>query len=238
MHRLIQLQHDVISRVDHVVDCSNTNSLQAPHQPGGRVRDLDAPEYRAEEPGTSLRILGSCPHPSNHTGLTQPADRRHIDQGRRRDGRKPERDSIRGGKLPGNALVTQQVGSVRPYVYNQTVIIHRDDVQQSGTGSSIGLELPDAITILAQAQLPRRAEHTLGALTPELALLDAKAAWERGADRRKGVLATGRDVRGAADHVLPFRRPAVHDAHPQPIRIGMGPHLLHQSDEDVGQLPM
>ena len=154
---------------------------------------------------------------------------------RPRDDGKPERHAVRRRQLPGDPLVTQQVGAVGTDVDHQPVVVDRDGLQQRGSGSTIGLKLPDPFAVLAQPQLAGGAEHSLRGLAPELSLLDPKAAGERGADRSEGILASRRHVGRAAHHVAPLGRSVVHQADPEPVGVGMRPHLLDQADEHIAQ---
>ena len=149
--------------------------------------------------------------------------------------RKPERSAVAGGQLPGDPFMPQQVGTVGADIDHQPVIVERHRLQQAGARRGFGSQLPDPVAVLAQAQLASGAQHSLRGFTSELPLFDAKAAGKRGTDRRKGILPSRRHVRRATYHVAPLGRSVVHQTDPEPVGVGMRPHLLDQSDEDVAQ---
>ena len=151
---------------------------------------------------------------------------------------KAERHSVGCRQLTGDTLVPQKIGTIGADIDDQTLIVDRQRVEQPHTWRCVGVELPDAIVILAQPQLAGGAEHPLGGLAPEFALLDSNAARERGTHGSEGILLAGFDVGCAADDVAPLFCPLIHQADSQPVRVWVRPHLLDQSDEHVFQTAM
>ncbi len=161
MHRLIQLEHDVVGRVHHIVDGSHPDRFQSPGQPGGRGRDPDSAHDRAEQPGTSLDVLGTGPHSTDHSHVPHPPHLRNIDGGLGGQGRETERHTERRGQLARDSLVAQEIGAIGADIEHQSVIRQRHGLQQRRPGRGVGLQLPKAVAILSQAELTGGAEHAL-----------------------------------------------------------------------------
>ena len=80
--------------------------------------------------------------------------------------------------------MTEEIGAVRGDVYDQTVVGERHGLQQRRAGGRVGVELQDAVVLLAEAELAGGAEHALGDFAAELGALDL----HRGAALAVGTL--------------------------------------------------
>jgi hypothetical protein len=235
MHRLIELQHDVVGGVYNVIDGPDADRFEATSQPVRRGPDLYSQDDRRQKPGTPFEVLGGRTYSTDFAAGTYPAHRWHIDGGRPRDDRQPERHCQGCGQLARQPLVPEQVGPVRTDVNDEPVIGYGDGFEEASARRRFGAELPDAVSVLPQPELARGAQHAFGGLAPEFALFDAEPARKRGSDRREGILPSCFYVRGTAHDIPPFDGSIVHDADPEPIGVGVRTHFLDQSDDNVTQ---
>ena len=238
VHRLVQLEHHVVGRIDHVVDRADPHRRKPPREPVGRRRHAHPSENGAEEAGTTFRVLDRNPHPAGRRGRTGARGRRHRTARRAGERRKPELHAVRDRELPGNSLVAKEVGTVGRDVEDETGIRQRHGLEQRRARRGVGGKLPEALMVVAESQLARGAKHPLGDFTAQLALLDAKAAGQRGTYRREGIPPPRGDIGRAADDMAPGPRAVVHDADPEPIGIGMLHCRFDEADDDVPQLGM
>ena len=161
VHRLVQLEHDVVGGVHHVVDRADTDRFQPAPQPIRGGGDRSAPDQRAVEPGAALGVLDRDRDPADRARRGRAPRRRHVHSLRARNHGQPERRAVRRGQLTRDALVTQQVRPIGGDIHHQAVVGQRDRLQERSAGGGIGLQLPDALAVVAQAQLGGRAEHAV-----------------------------------------------------------------------------
>ncbi len=135
----------------------------------------------------------------------------------------------------------QEIGTVRGHVHHQPVIGERHGFEQRRARRGLGVELEDAVVLLAQPELPGGAEHALGDFAPQLGSLDrhrlaAFAVRHRRADPGERIPLPRRHVGSTADDMAALGRAVVHQADPQPVGVGMLAHLFHQADHEAGQI--
>jgi hypothetical protein len=134
--------------------------------------------------------------------------------------------------------VPQEVRPVRADVNDEPVIGYRHGFEETGAGRGLDAELPDAVAVLPQPQLPGGAQHAVGCLSPELALFDLKSARKRSPHGRERILPPRLHVGCAAHDIAPLQRSVVDNADPEPVGVWVGTHLLYQADDDVTQATM
>ena len=64
--------------------------------------------------------------------------------------------------------MTEEIGAVRGDVDDQPVVGERHGLQQRRAGRRVGVELQDAVVLLAETELAGGAEHALGDFAAEL----------------------------------------------------------------------
>ena len=107
--------------------------------------------------------------------------------------RHPAGVATKGGDFARHSHVRQQVRTIRQHVEIQSRVGNRQHVEQRRARCGLRLERENAIVLLAEAKLTRRAEHAVAGLAANLPLLDLEAAGHDGAE------AGGGDGEGAPD---------------------------------------
>src|SRR4029450_5844019 len=78
VHRLIQLEHDVIGGVYHVIDGANADGFQSLSEPGWRRADFDTAHDATEQTGAAVRIVDSYMDATCVGAGAHPADRWNV----------------------------------------------------------------------------------------------------------------------------------------------------------------
>ena len=229
VHRLSEAVQDVIGRVHHVVDGPRPDRREPFDQPCRTRPHRDAPDEHANVSRATFAVLdrhhcarGSCP-------------RRAGDRRRRRRGsqfrRHRHRYATEGGDFAGHAEMRQQVRAVGQHVEQEPRVAHRHDVEQRGAGGCDHVERQDALVLLAEAELARRAEHPVGCEAADLPLLDPGPSRHHGATAGKRIERPSGDVRRSA-HDVEQRAAAVVHLVVRELRVGNPLALDHPSDDD------
>ena len=123
VHRLVQLEHHVVGRINHIVDGTNSHRRQPIRQPSRRGCDLHPPQHRTQKPGTACGILGSGSDAID-LGAEPILTPRRTDRigGRAGNSGEPERNCEAVGEFSRDALVSQQIRPVGRDVEHQAVV--------------------------------------------------------------------------------------------------------------------
>ena len=126
----------------------------------------------------------------------------------------------------------KKVRAIRHDVDYEPRIACRHHAEQRRAGRRLDGQLEDALLILAEPELPRRAEHAVGDFPANAAALDLHPVRQYCAGRREGVEPTSLHVRRAADDVEQRASAGVDFRHPEVIGVRMARRLDDACDDD------
>ena len=181
MHRLANLQHDVVGDVNDVGDAAQAAQSQLAFHParrwaGGDVVDIVADVARAEVRGFNgdgQAVIGSV-----GDGVVGGGHLEGLAQ--------------HGGNLAGNAQDALAIGAVGGDGDVKDVIVQADDLLNGGAGDGIlgqvkqAVDLSAGIQVVVQAQFLAAAKHAVGLNAHQGLGLDLDAAGQRGAVQSGG----------------------------------------------------
>ena len=140
-------------------------------------------------------------------------------------------------ELAGHTAMAQEIGTVGVDLEDDLVVGDGQGVEKPRPRCRRRLKLQNAVVVLSQTQLLRRAQHPVGLGAADLAPLELHAARQDGADRRERIDLSRLHVRRAADDFdRPARASGIDDADGQPVGVRVLFHLEHAGDEDVAQI--
>ena len=170
VRRLPAFQHHVVGDVDDVGDRPHPRECEPALHPLRRRshRHADAP---GREPG---RTVGSVDHDRDVVGVT-----RDVDGGLGHGERQIE---VRG-EIPCHPGHRHRVGPVRRDRQVEDHLVQTELVAHVGAELGVGPQREDAVVVVAEPELARRAEHAVAHLAADLAPLEREAARQRRARR-------------------------------------------------------
>src|SRR5207249_420030 len=189
VERLVQLEQDVVGRIDDVVDRPLAHGTEAVGEPGGTGPYLDSSDHGGHVSRSALRILQANVDAVHHTcgGLAEggtggrsggPAVRRSARYCGELDHRTDRR-----AQLAGDPLVAQQIGAVRRHVDHDLVIGDSQRVDEARSRGGRGVELQDARMVGAEPELFRGAQHAVRLDAADLLALELQPPGQYGAHR-------------------------------------------------------
>ena len=227
MHRLSQLQHDVVGDVDDGGQRPHAAAPQAlGHPPGGSGRRIDASDDAADVARTTLRRV-------------ERDGQDIVDPGcdRRRALVRTHRDAARDRDLARDSDDAQTVAAVRSEAHLDDDVVEVEPLDQVRPERRVGLQLQDAVRVLPQTQLALRAQHALRDLAPDPAPADLRTVGQPCAHPRIGRSQAGTHVGGAAYHAVRLFSAVVHLAQRQAVGAGMGLHADDLGDRHLLERP-
>ena len=152
--------------------------------------------------GHDFWVLDGDAEPVDAVRRRGPPLGRNVDGTGPGDLRQAEGRAVRRRQLPRHALVAQQIRPVGRDIHDQTGVAQRDRLEQRSARRRHRVELEDAVVLLAQAELPRGAEHALADHAADRPRLDPESlgAGHLGAEPGERVALPRGHVRRAADH--------------------------------------
>jgi hypothetical protein len=146
-----------------------------------------------------------------------------------------------GAGLPSNP---EQRGAIAAVRWDRDVedgLARVDHRVERCTDLRLRIEDEDPLVLIAEAELPVRADHPVRDDASDLRLLDLGAIRQSGSRRDHRDALTFGHVRGAADDVQRLARPQVHPAEREPIRVGMALARYDVADAkstEIGSAPL
>ncbi len=232
VHRLPESVHEIVGRVDHVVDRSQPHRFETPHQPLGTRAHGDAAHHQTHVAGTAGAIVNAHRHsPARALALVQhrsgQEQRCRLFQLRRlATGNARQRR-----QLARHAQVGEQIGAVGQHVHVEPHVTNRDRLEQRRTGRHVHRQRHDSLVVLAQPQLARRAEHAVGHGAADLSLLERQAAGQHVACAGERIQRSGGHVGRTADDVQQGPAAVIHPRHPEVVGVRV-PRGLHHARHD------
>ena len=224
VHRLAELEHDVVGDVDHRADAALTGAAQTLAQPQRRrSRVVDIEQHARVETRTGRRrrerdrrALGVArSHRGDRPTALQPLSRgtRHTADGQSRDRTDLARETAH----------RHGVTAVRGDSELEDGVIETERRAQVCAHGQIGRQFEDALGGLGKTEFLRRAQHAGGLDAAQLRGLDAQVAGQHRAHLRERRAQTGARVGRAADD-LQFRTARRHAADLQLVglRVALG----------------
>ena len=213
VHRLAQLEHDVVGGVHHVVDASGRPTASSRcRSHARRGPDLHAAHHGGEEARTALGVVDRDAHAAGdgaRASRPRHPERRHARPSRRRESpaagtaRRATRASSRATPLwPSRSGRLGVTSTIEP------VVVERQRLEQARARRGVGVERPRGRRLAARRRArapsracPRRARRGSCAFS-----MRERRPGSVGADRGEGILPAGRDVGRAAHHADGARR--------------------------------
>ena len=182
VHGLAVFQHNIVCDVHDVVDRPHTHGAQPLPHPLGGGGDLHIADHTGGIPGAQLRVRGLHVQKIAENTLGAALHHRLVEAQLRVES---------GGSFPGQADDAETVGTIGGDLKFHHMVVKShggaDILSHSEAGQlRVVGKNPDTILVgggeipLLQSQLLEGAEHTVGHLTPELALLNLHPAGQGG----------------------------------------------------------
>ena len=217
VHRLAQLEQDIISDVHHRIDAAQSTTAQLFLQPEGRrPRHI----YIADHPPHIARAALRCLQ-AHRQGIGN--RRRH-----RLTGHSRNRHIVQQADFAGDAGDAQAICAIGREADLNEVIIQLQILTQIGAWGRISRQFHQAFAGLRQAQLGFGAEHAPRLNAAQLGFLDFEITRQHSPYLCQRHLDAGAGIGCPADN-LHGLRPSIDRAHPQLVGIG----VLHRL-EDFG----
>ncbi len=223
VHRLAELEHHVVRDVHDRADRPQTGAAQALAHPLRRARlRIHALDHAARESRAGRRRLQA------HLELRPMRGGDRLDRGRRQPAPGDGRDFAR------DADHRLHVAPVRRHVQHQDRVVECERLAQALPGPQAIGQVEDALVVLGQAELARRAQHARGLDAAQRRARDREAARKPGALERERRLHPGMNVGCAADDRE--RLAAARDlADGQLVGPRMALDRQHLADHDAGE---
>ncbi len=223
---LPEVEHHEVRQVDEEVDRPLADGEQQMPEPVGRARGA----YALDHESHITRALGRF-------------DRNGVGRGRARRRRRQveglELSFVDRGDFAGEAAVAPEIRAM-----GERFVVDLDHpvLEVEGAGDRcadrrVRRQYPDAVVVVADAQLAGRADHAEGLDTADLRALDREIARELRADPGDGDLLSRRDVGRAADDLegLAFSFADVDTAERELLGIRMSLVGDDMADDDVAR---
>src|SRR5690348_850084 len=130
----------------------------------------------------------------------------------------------------------EQVRAVRHHIDYETRIADRHGVEKGGARCGIDVQLEDALVLVSEAELARRAEHPIRGLAPNPSPLDLHPVRHHRPARRERIQRVGLHVRRAANDVEQSAGAGIDLRHPEVIRVRVRTRLDDPTDHDRGEV--
>ena len=140
------------------------------------------------------------------------------------------------GDLTREPEVREEIGAVRQHVHDEAHVAERHRLEQGRPRCRVDQQFEDALVLLAEPELSRRAEHAVGRLPADLALLDLEAARHDGSGRRERIEFARGDVRRATHDVEQLAGAHVHLRQVKMVGVGMRTLLDDARDDDPREI--
>ena len=224
------VQH-IVGGVHHIVDGPRANGCEALHEPLGARPHLHAANHDAHVAGGELRVFqvhDDAARVARATEALRLRDRNvaHTDIGQR------EYRTSQRGDLASHSEMREQVRAIGQDIDDQSRVANGQRVEERRAGRDVDVELHDAVVLFAKPEFPRRAEHAVGRLSADLALLDLDAVGQQRARGREGIELSRGNVWRAAHHVEQLAGAHVHLGDVQVVRVRMRCFLHHARHHD------
>ncbi len=224
MHRLAELEHDVVGDIHQRTQAAQAAAPQALLHPQRRLRrGLYTAQDAAEVARTGLRCL--------YVNVVAVIDARRY----RRNVHGIDRRASQRADLARHTFQAQAVAAVRGEVDLDQRIVEAERIDQRLPGAHRGRQVHQALAVLAQTELLRRTEHAERFHAAQLALLYLEIAGQFRAHRRQRIFAADRDIGRAAHHLQRLALAQRHAAYAQLVGIGMLFERNDLADTQVGQ---
>ena len=246
MERLAEQEQDVVRHVDDVVDGALADRGEAFHHPVGRGPHLHA----ADDAGGIARAADAVLDGDVDVVLAvfdEAELRGHFRQ------RIVPVLAIHRAHLARKARDGEAVGAVRRDFQVEHRVGHVEVLGDGLAHRRVVGEDPDAVVVLADAQLALRTAHAAARDAAQLRLLDLEVAGQNRADRGDGELDARLDVRGAAHDLQRLFLPDVHRDDVHVVAVGVrfarldvahdhaierGAERFHALDAGAGQIQL
>ena len=235
MHWLTESVQHVIGGVNHVADAALSDTFESGTQPVGTGTDPHAGDHGGDVARTADGIVD--PHRRvRASGAEWRAVHRHV-QRRRRNVRRTRRHrhAEHRSDFARHAHVRQQVGTIRQHIEIQACIRNREHVEQRRAGRCLGVERKNAVMLLTESELTRRAQHPVARLSTDLALLDLESARHDRARTRERVLGADHHIWRATHHLEQRTTTVIDLGDPEVIGVGMASRFDHLRDHERGE---
>ena len=224
VHRLTQLEQDIVGHVDHRADGADPAAAQALlHPPRRRRARIDVADHAAHIARAGCRGLEM-----HRQGLVMEGCDR-LDRGCR------ERRTVDHGDLACESGHAQTIASIRGEIHLDAVVVQRHPAADILAYRGIRRQRQDTLGGLGKTQLLGRADHAEGLHAPQLGLLDLEVAGQHGADGRDRDLHPLGDVGGPADDLDRRVLAEIHPTDPQLLGIRMRCDGLHPADPHAAE---
>ena len=219
---LAELEQHVVGGVDDVGDGALADGEQPPADAVRGRADRDARDQLGAVDRTLLGVFDVDAHLRRGVGAGLGIG--HLGHG--------QRQVESHGRFPGDAKHAQAVGAVgRDGDVEHAGVEPERGGQGLAHGAGFGQDHDAGALALGQAEFGFRADHALGNLAANLALLDGQAARQRDADRGHGHELAGGDVGRAADDGQRCGAADVHRAAGKMVGIGVVLARKHPADD-------
>ena len=138
----------------------------------------------------------------------------------------------KGAHLPGNSQERHGVPAVGGDAEVEDAVPSRHHLRQRGPNGSVGIEHEDSVVLVAQAELPARADHAVGHDPANLRALERGAVGQHAARARNRHLLSGGQIGRAADDLDGLALAQLDTADREVIRVRMGHPLQNPTDVD------
>ena len=211
MHRLPDLQHDVVGDVDRRRKRAHAAASQALRHPERALRRrVDAPDHAAD---VTRAARGRVEHDWQHV----------IDKGfyRRHGLGRTRLEVARDRDLAGDPGDAQAVAAVRSDPHLDDRVVEPERLDQIRTGRRIRLKIEDSVGLSPEPHLAGGAQHPLRGLAPDPALADLRAVGKSCPDPREGRAHAGAHVGRPAHDAVHLLTAVVHGADRQLVGTGV-----------------
>ncbi len=233
--RLAEQEQDVVGNVDDVVDGALADGGKAFHHPVGAGAHLAA----ADDASGIARATGLVGDGDAHLGIERGRFLAKLQLAGHFRKRAGVGLLVHGAHFAREAHDGKAVGTVRGDLQVEHRVGELQVVGDGLAGGGIFGEHPNALVVVAHAQLALGAAHAAAGNAAQLRLLDLEVAGQHRADGGNGHLDAGGDVGRAAHDLHGLFSAHVHRGHMHMIGIGMvdaGKHMAnHHAVEGIAQ---
>ncbi len=135
-----------------------------------------------------------------------------------------------GGEVARHAFDAHGVGPVRRDREIEHDVVEPEDLAHVGAERRVGRQREDAVVVVAETELARRAQHAFGDDPADLAAFDLEVAGQHRADARERHDHPGLDVRRAA-HDPQLTVAEIDVGEPDPIGVGVRDDVEDAGDD-------